>query len=244
MDAWLSSVNLGDEFATCNDNADWPGEVLVVPSGDGKKLFIVSLEDYTVVTDPTNPLENFTNYMTYIGYNSEDIIYEGQEVPAGWHILKVNLIETSEGISYEYEAIPITTKSEFYFKFYGYLNGYSETITSVDSGFDAINGKVIGIVEGEPAQYFNYSVTVNNGNADVYTVGAKDGKIEKYGQITVEQIEPDEGYTAPAVNSTVVTNCTIFNEYPPLGPTIQDVSVCSITGDATITLTCIEETNP
>ena len=46
--------------------------------------------------------------------NSEDIIYEEQEVPAGWHILKVNLIETTEGgVSYEYEAIPITTKSEF-----------------------------------------------------------------------------------------------------------------------------------
>lgn len=242
MDAWLRTYDLN--YVTCNNNDDCPGYATTVRTKDDKNMFTISLERYSEVTDPADPLNNYTEYRTYIGYNSEPVVYAGHDIPAGWHVLKVSTITTSGKTSYDYEVTPITEKSEFYFKYLAYTVGFSDTITYYNHGLDDINGKVIGIIEGEPEQYFNFTITVNNGSCELWTMATVNDKVEKYGLLDIGPITPNEGYTDPAVNSAIVTNCTVSMQYPPLGPTINEIVVCKFTGDATIVLDCLEKLNP
>lgn len=239
MDSWLSN---GLNYVICNDREDCPGYATTMSTDDDKRLFVILLEHYSEITDPADPLNNVTEYQTYVGYNSEPVVYAGNDIPAGWHVLKINTITASGEESYDYEATPITEKSEFYFKFNGYTDRYVDTITRYGHGLDDINGKIIGVIEGEPEQYFNFTITVNNGTYNIGTIATVNDKVEKYGQVTVQNITPNAGYTGPAVNSAIVTNCTVMNQYPPLGPTINEISLCKFTGDVTITLDCIQGT--
>lgn len=242
MNAWLSTYGLN--YVTCNNNENCPGYATTIRTEDNKNMFIISLESYLEVTDPADPENNVTEYQTYVGYNSEPVVYAGYDIPAGWHVLKISTITTSGGTSYSYEVTPITEKSEFYFKFNGYTDRYVDTITYVNLGLNDINGKVIGVIQGEPEQYFNFTITVNNGTYQLGTIATINDKVEKYGQISVQSITPNAGYTGPAVDSAIVTNCTVMSQHPPLGPTINEIDLCKFTGDVTITLDCIEQVNP
>lgn len=175
--------------------------------------------DYLQILLSVTEVEEPSYLMTrrYAIYAEASFSYNGETIPAGWSVLTVE-IDENEHYSYSVEAM--TEKETFNF-------GKSVTVTDVDADFAPLNGVVIGIVEGEPAVYYNITSTITNGTVD------GDEQCEKYGYAYLS-IEPSAGYGLP---ETVSVSGASYEYDEGKG----DLVIYNPTGDVTVTATCPAE---